>query len=135
MSDDESRHENHPMEGGKIFAENGTETLENDQTGLPSWAAALTAQLQTAVRNNNGVTRRGWVWGSGASRHGIGKREQQRREQRELAPRKRTPQQRALRRPGARFRTPPWWCAERHVPWTAHVHVGWSERLERTRGW
>ena len=36
------------MEGGKIFAENGTETLENDQTGLPSWAAVLTAQLQPA---------------------------------------------------------------------------------------
>ena len=29
-------------------AENGPETVENDQTGLPSWAAALTAQMQTA---------------------------------------------------------------------------------------
>ena len=28
--------------------ENGSETVENDQTGLPLWAAALTAQMQTA---------------------------------------------------------------------------------------
>ena len=48
MSDDESRHEHLPTEGGQIFAENGSETMENDQTGLPSWAAALTAQLQPA---------------------------------------------------------------------------------------
>ena len=48
MSDDESRHEHLPTEGGQIFAENGSETVENDQTGLPLWAAALTAQMQTA---------------------------------------------------------------------------------------
>ena len=48
MSDDESRHEHLPTEGGQIFAENGPETVENDQTGLRSWAAALTAQMQTA---------------------------------------------------------------------------------------
>ena len=45
MSDDVSRHEHLPTEGGQIFAENGSETMENDQTGLPSWA---TAQLQPA---------------------------------------------------------------------------------------
>ena len=48
MSDDESRHDL-PTEGGEIFAENGSETVENDQTGLPPWAAALTAQLQTTL--------------------------------------------------------------------------------------
>ena len=46
MSDDESRHEHLPTEGGEIFAENGSETVENDQTGLPPWAAAVTAQIQ-----------------------------------------------------------------------------------------
>ena len=29
MSDDESRHEHLPTEGGEIFAENGSETVEN----------------------------------------------------------------------------------------------------------
>ena len=48
MPDDESRHEHLPTEGGQIFAENGSETMENDQTGLPSWVAALTANMQTA---------------------------------------------------------------------------------------
>ena len=48
MSDDESRHEHLPTERGQIFAENGPTTVENDQTGLPSWAAALTAQMKTA---------------------------------------------------------------------------------------
>ena len=47
MSDDEPRHDL-PTKGGEIFAENGSETVEDDQTGLPSWAAALTAQMQTA---------------------------------------------------------------------------------------
>ena len=46
MSDDESRHEHLPTEGGEIFAGNGPETVENDQTGLPSWAEALTVQMQ-----------------------------------------------------------------------------------------
>ena len=32
MSDDESRHDL-PTEGGAIFAENGSETVEEDQTG------------------------------------------------------------------------------------------------------
>ena len=48
MSDDESRHDL-PTEGGAIFAENGSETVEEDQTGSrPSWTAALTAQMPTA---------------------------------------------------------------------------------------
>ena len=46
MSDDESRHEHLPTEGDEIFTENGSETVENDQTGLPPWAAAVTAQIQ-----------------------------------------------------------------------------------------
>ena len=49
MSDDESRHGHLPKAGGDFFAENGSETVENDQTGLPPLAAALTAQLQTAL--------------------------------------------------------------------------------------
>ena len=49
MSDEKSRHGHLPTEGGEIFAENGSETVENDQTGLPPWAAALTAQLQTTL--------------------------------------------------------------------------------------
>ena len=46
MSDDESRNENLPTEGDAIFTENGSETVEHGQTGLPPWAAAVTAQLQ-----------------------------------------------------------------------------------------
>ena len=46
MSDDESRTENLPTEGDAIFTENGSETVEHGQTGLPPWAAAVTAQLQ-----------------------------------------------------------------------------------------
>ena len=49
MSDEESRHGHLPTEGGGIFAENGSKTVENDQTGLPPWAAALTAWLQTTL--------------------------------------------------------------------------------------
>ena len=49
MSDDESRHGHLPKAGRKIFADNGSETVENDQTGLPPWAAALTAQIQPAL--------------------------------------------------------------------------------------
>ena len=30
------------------FSENGSETMENDQTGLPSSAAAITARLQAS---------------------------------------------------------------------------------------
>ena len=46
MADDESRNEHLPTEGGEIFPENGSETVENDQTGFPPWAAAVTAQIQ-----------------------------------------------------------------------------------------
>ena len=56
MSDDESRNEHLPAEGDEIFTENGSETVENDQTGLPSWAAALTAQMQTAFAFASGTT-------------------------------------------------------------------------------
>ena len=35
--------------GGGIFAENGSEIVENDQTGLPPWAVALIAQIQTTL--------------------------------------------------------------------------------------
>ena len=34
MADDESRNEHLPTEGDEIFTENGSETVENDQTGL-----------------------------------------------------------------------------------------------------
>ena len=46
MADDESRNEHLPTEGDEIFTENGSETVENDQTGFPPWAAAVTAQIQ-----------------------------------------------------------------------------------------
>ena len=46
MSDDESRNERLPTEGDEIFTENGSETVENGQTELPPWAAAVTAQIQ-----------------------------------------------------------------------------------------
>ena len=50
MSDGESRHGHLPKAGGEIFADNVSETVQNDQTGLPPWvwAVALTAQLQAA---------------------------------------------------------------------------------------
>ena len=41
MADDESRNEHLPTEGDEIFTENGSETVENDQTGLPPWAAVF----------------------------------------------------------------------------------------------
>ena len=56
MSDDESRHGHLPTAGDPIFSENGSETMDNDQTGLPSWAAALTAQMQTAFAFASGTT-------------------------------------------------------------------------------
>ena len=40
-----------------FFAENGSETVENDQTGLPSWAEALRAQKRNA-NNFRGTTGR-----------------------------------------------------------------------------
>ena len=49
MSDGESRHGHLPKAGGEIFADNGSETVENDPTGLPPWVAALTAELQTTL--------------------------------------------------------------------------------------
>ena len=49
MSEDEPRHEHLPTDGGEIFAESGPETVENDQTGLPSWAAALKKQREIAL--------------------------------------------------------------------------------------
>ena len=49
MSDGESRHGHLPKAGGGIFVDSGSETVENDQTGLTPWAAALTAQLQTTL--------------------------------------------------------------------------------------
>ena len=48
MSDDGYRHDHLPTAGEQNFEENGSETMENDQTGLPSWAAALTAQLHAS---------------------------------------------------------------------------------------
>ena len=49
MSDGESRHGHLPKAGGESFADNGPEIVENDQTGLPPWAAALIAQIQTTL--------------------------------------------------------------------------------------
>ena len=48
MSDDESRHDHLPTEGRNFFTENGTEIVDDDKTGLPPRAAALTAQLRMA---------------------------------------------------------------------------------------
>jgi len=48
MSDDESRHGHLPTAGEPNFSENGSETTGNDQTGLPSWTAALTAQMHAS---------------------------------------------------------------------------------------
>ena len=48
MSDDGCRPDSLPSAGAQNFAENGSETTENDQTGLPPWASALAAQLQTS---------------------------------------------------------------------------------------
>ena len=50
MSDGASRHGHLPKAGGEIFADNGSETVENDPPGLPPWAAAFTAQIQTTLK-------------------------------------------------------------------------------------
>ncbi len=49
MSDGESRHGHLPKAGGEIFADNGSEIVENDPAGLPPWAAAFTAQIQITL--------------------------------------------------------------------------------------
>ena len=49
MSDDKSQHGHILKAGGGIFVDNGSETVENDQTGLLPWAAALTAQIQPTL--------------------------------------------------------------------------------------
>jgi len=49
---------------------------------IVSRARRMMQAWHTAVRNNKGVTRHGWVWGSGAGRRGVGKRDQLRRGQR-----------------------------------------------------
>ena len=49
MSDGASRRGHLSKAGGEIFAENGSETVENDPPGLPPWAAAFTAQIQTTL--------------------------------------------------------------------------------------
>ena len=50
MSDDGNRHGHLPTEGEPNLSENGSETMENDQPGLPSWAAALTAQVTAQLQ-------------------------------------------------------------------------------------
>ncbi len=49
MSDDGNRHDHLPTEGEQNFSENGSETMENGQPGLPPWAAAFTAQVTASV--------------------------------------------------------------------------------------
>jgi small-conductance mechanosensitive channel len=50
MSDDGNRHDHPPTAGEQNFLENGSETTENDQSGLPPWAAAFTAQVTAQLR-------------------------------------------------------------------------------------
>ena len=53
MSDDGNRYGHLPTvptEGEQNFSENGSETMENDQSGLPSWAAALAAQVTAQLQ-------------------------------------------------------------------------------------
>ena len=47
MSDDESRHDL-PTEGGAIFAENGSETVEEDQTGSTFMDCSINSTLHIA---------------------------------------------------------------------------------------
>ena len=46
MSDDESRHAPPQSAGGPIFSENGSEAIENDQTGPSPTMATLMRQMQ-----------------------------------------------------------------------------------------
>ena len=50
MSDDGNRHDHPPTAGEQNFSENGSENTENDQSGLPPWAAALTAQVTAQLQ-------------------------------------------------------------------------------------
>ena len=52
MSDDGNRHDHPPTAGEQNFSENGSETTENDQSGLPPWAAAFTAQVTAQLRES-----------------------------------------------------------------------------------
>ena len=49
MSDGASRHGHLTKAGGEIFADSGSESVENDPPGSPPWAAAFTAQIQTTL--------------------------------------------------------------------------------------
>ena len=55
MSGDESRHEHLPTEGGQFFAENGSETVENDQTG-PEALGTLRDVLGDCISDNGYAT-------------------------------------------------------------------------------
>ena len=50
MSDDGNRHDHPPTAGEQNLSENGSETTENDQSGLPPWAAAFTAQVTAQLQ-------------------------------------------------------------------------------------
>ena len=53
MSDDESRHDL-PTEGGAIFAENGSETVEEDQTGSTFMDCSINSTDANSLRGTTG---------------------------------------------------------------------------------
>ena len=72
MSDDESRHDL-PTEGGAIFAENGSETVEEDQTGSTFMDSSINSTDDNSTeppRGDSNATEsrfsKSWVIGTGS---------------------------------------------------------------------
>ena len=55
MSNDESRHDL-PTEGGVIFAENGSETVEEDQTGSTFMDCSINSTDANSLRGTTGCS-------------------------------------------------------------------------------
>ena len=54
MADDESRNEHLPTEGDEIFTENGSETVEEDQTGSTFMDSSINSTDANSLRGTTG---------------------------------------------------------------------------------
>ena len=70
MSDDESRHDL-PTEGGAIFAENGSETVEEDQTGSTFMDCSINSTDANSLRGTTGRSGQGQSGGNIINGQGV----------------------------------------------------------------
>ena len=71
MSDGESRHEHLPTEGGEIFAENGSETVENDQTRFTFMGSGMNSANAKSLRGTTGRSGQGPSGGNTKTGRGV----------------------------------------------------------------